>query len=374
MKIACIATSRVPSDTANSIQVMKACQGLAQLGYEIELLLPGSGQASWAQLADHYGLVTSFKVEWLPARISLRRYDFSIKAVRLARRRQADLVYAWPLQAAVAGLYLDMPVVLELHGPPEGRLGPRLFRSFVGRSGNKRFCPITRALLDILARQAGRPFQPGEYVIAPNGVDLERFSELPDRHSARSELGLAGDTLVGYTGHLYPGRGMDLLVELARRHPDLHFIWVGGRPGDVAYWESRLEREEIRNVRLTGFVENIRLPAYQAAMDVLLMPYERVVEGSGGGNSAEYASPMKMFEYMAAGRAIISSDLPPLREVLEEDLAVLCPPEDPQAWSAALTDLIASPARRQQLGENARRKVEVYTWTARQERVLQGFI
>jgi glycosyltransferase involved in cell wall biosynthesis len=103
------------------------------------------------------------------------------------------------------------------------------------------------------------------------------------------------------------------------------------------------------------------------------MPYEQVIEGSGGGNSAEYCSPMKMFEYMATGRALISSDLPPLREVLDEQVAVLCPPEDPDAWSAALGDLMADPERARRLGETARQKAKSYAWIVRQERILEGF-
>jgi glycosyltransferase involved in cell wall biosynthesis len=302
----------------------------------------------------------------------MRRYDFSWKAVRQARRRKPDLLYVWPLQAAVAGLSMKQRVVLELHGPPEGRLGPGLFRLFLRLRGGKRICPITKALLDILQRDYQGRLPPGEVVIAPNGVDLERFADLPGARQARRELGIAGEFVAGYTGHLYPGRGLGLLTELARRHPLIQFLWTGGREGDVAYWASRLEREGIRNVRLTGFIDNSRLPVYQAAADVLLMPYEQVIEGSGGGNSAEYCSPMKMFEYMATGRAMISSDLPPLREVLDDQVAVLCPPEDPDAWSAALDSLASDPDGLERLGANARKRAESYTWIARQERVLGG--
>jgi glycosyltransferase involved in cell wall biosynthesis len=82
---------------------------------------------------------------------------------------------------------------------------------------------------------------------------------------------------------------------------------------------------------------------------------------------------MKMFEYMASGKAIISSDLPPLREVLDEEIAVLCPPEAPDAWSVALARLIADPVLARRLGENARRRAQAYPWTARQEKILEGF-
>ena len=372
MKIIAISTARIPSDTANSIQVMKACQAMQQIGHEVELLVPGANPSPWDLLAERYGLTTPFGVTWLPARSSLRRYDFSWKAARLANRKKFEILYTWPVQAAVFGRSLNLPVVLDLHGPPAGRLGPRLFRSFLRHGERRRVCPITKALLEILERRYGSRLDPDQVVIAPNGVELERYTGLPAPSEARGQLGISGDPVAGYTGHLYPGRGMGLLLELAKRHPQVQFVWIGGREGDVAYWTSRLEREEVRNIRITGFIDNRRLPLYQAAMDFLLMPYEKVIEGSGGGNSADYCSPMKMFEYMATGRAIISSDLTPLREVLDEEIAVLCPPEDPDAWSHALTALLSDPDRARLLGESARLRAQAYTWTGRQKRILEG--
>ena len=123
---------------------------------------------------------------------------------------------------------------------------------------------------------------------------------------------------VGFTGHIYPGRGADLLFELAQRMPDVNFLWVGGTPDEVAYWRAQLVQAGVSNVTMTGFVENSRLPLYQSAADVLLMPYSRSISASSGQDIAEVINPMKMFDYMAAGRAIVSADLPVIHEVLNE--------------------------------------------------------
>ncbi len=264
-------------------------------------------------------------------------------------------------------------VLLELHGPPEGILGPILFRLILGWRGRKRLLPITNGLLDVLRRSYPHTFTPGEVVIASNGVELERYETLPDPPAARQRLGLKDQLTAGYTGHLYPGRGLDILVALARSYPSVQFLWVGGRPGDVERWQAKLRREQIGNIVMVGFVENQALPLYQAAADILLMPYERKIEGSGGGNSAEYCSPMKMFEYLACGRAILSSDLPVLREVLSEHFAVFSPPEDADAWITTFESLITDPERRKALGRMARQEAEHYSWRRRAERCLEGF-
>jgi glycosyltransferase involved in cell wall biosynthesis len=382
LRIICISTSQIPSSTANSIQVMKACQALAQLGHDVHLLVPGQGGASWEELAGQYGVQERFRVEWLAAHPRLKRYDFSLAAVRRARIMRGDLIYAWPLQAAVFGLFSGLPVLLEIHGPPEGKLGPAVFKLFLrlrpffqgAGVGSKRLLPITHALTSVLERRYGHRFSPGEVVVSPNGVDLERYVDLPSSAAARQALGLPEALTAAYTGHLYAGRGMGLLVELAQRFPRVSFLWVGGRPEDVAAWRQRLEQERISNVNLVGFVENSRLPHYQAAAEILLMPYERRIAGSSGGDSAGYASPMKMFEYMACGRAIISSDLAVIREVLDEANAVLCPPEDAGAWAAALEGLIADPLKRESLGRRAWEDVQHYTWIERARKALEGFI
>ena len=213
-----------------------------------------------------------------------------------------------------------------------------------------------------------------EALVAPNGVELERYRDLPSSVEAREALGMAGGFTVGYTGHFYTGRGIELMAELARALPELCFLWVGGKPDDVDLWKDRLQAAGIENVTLTGFVDNETLPHFQAAADVLLMPYGASIAGSGGGDSAEIASPMKMFEYMAAGRAIISSDLPVIHEVLNEETAVFCPPDDFESWKDALMALKADSGRRQHMGALARKTVERYTWRSRAEQAVAGFI
>jgi glycosyltransferase involved in cell wall biosynthesis len=361
MKIVCIASSQVPSDTANSIQVMKVCQAFAQLEQELLLLVPGT-QPATADLGALYGLTKTFPVEWLPTK---NRRFFPWKAVLRARAVGADLLYCWPLQSAVLGLLAGIPAMVELHDLPTGRFGPlwlKLFQTFPGR---KRLLPITAALSSALRL-------PEEYTqIAPDGVDLERYTSLPDPESARRLLGLPESPTVLCTGHLYPGRGADLFLALAEKFASASFVWVGGRPEDVEVWKKRAGH--LVNVTFTGFVPNQSIPLYQASGDVLLMPYSRTVATSSGGNTAAVCSPMKMFEYMAAGRAILTSDLPVLREVLDDGMALFCPPDRIDLWSAALGSLLEDDEKRQALGQQARRAVERYSWIERARRVLEGF-
>ncbi|MGB9800003.1 MAG: glycosyltransferase [Thermanaerothrix sp.] len=373
MRIACFSTSQIPSSTANSIQVMKMCQALVQTGHVVKLWIPGESSTPWSKLAAHYGLNHSFEVEWIPSRPWLKRYDFVYRAWKRAQGWKADIVYTWLPQIGFMALQAGIPLVLELHDRPSGRIGPQLLRWVVNRDGKKRFAIITQALYRVLREEFGLNLQEDQVVIAPNGVDLERYQGLPDPSEARRRLGLKEQFTAVYSGHFYPGRGMGLLMAVARNLPQIQFLWVGGRDEAVTYWRNEVRQQGLTNVMLTGFVENRVLPLYQAAGEVLLMPYERAVAGSSGGNSADICSPMKMFEYLACGRAILTSDLPVLHEVLNDGNARFCPPEDVEAWTRALDDLFRHPDVCGALGQQARVDAERYTWVARAHRILANW-
>ena len=373
MKIACISTSRVPSDTANSIQVMKACHALTQEGHEVSLLVPArkGPRPRWEQLSDRYGLNQPFPIEWLKTWPLLKRNDFAWAAVHQARKNGASLIYTWTIQSAVLGLLSGLPVIYELHDLPTGRLGPLWFRLFLRLGKRKRVLPITRALLKAVEGKYGK-IPAAQVVIAPNGADPGQYENLPGPMGARAALNLPEAPTVLCSGHLYAGRGVDLFLGLAERFPKASFVWVGGRPNDVDKVRRRAGDHGLSNVTFTGFIDHRRLPLYQAAADVLLMPYARSIAGSSGGNSADICSPMKMFDYLAAGRAILSSDLPVIHEVLDGTNACFAPPEDLDGWAEQLNVLLSDRSIRDRLAAKARTDSARYSWRARAANALEG--
>ena len=373
MRILAITNSRIPSLTANSIQAMKVCDALAQLGHMVKLIAPAEApQVGWDELAQHYGLKHPFALDWLPSVRLFRRLDFIWYAQKVAERFEPDLIYTWLPQSAAFALRRKYPVVLEMHADVAGHMGAWWLQRFWTGRGRKRLLVTTQALRIALERSSGRSFPAGDVRIAPNGVDLDRYANLPDAARARRELHLPECLTAGFTGHFYRGRGVDLLFELARALPNISFMWVGGTAEAVEEWRAKLNATRVTNVALTGFVENSKLPIHQAAADVLLMPYDRSISSSSGQDIAEVINPMKMFEYMAANRAIITADLPSIREVLDESCAVFCPPGDVGAWKASLDALLSDGSRRARLARRARQEVEKRTWLARAEQALAG--
>jgi len=209
--------------------------------------------------------------------------------------------------------------------------------------------------------------------VAPDGIDLERYGDQPGKDEARKRLGIdPGAFVAGFSGHMYPGRGIDRIFDIALRMPDVVFYLMGGMEEHIEENRRIMKNRGIENIVFTGFVVNSELPLYQAASDVLLMPYQRRVAAVSTADIASFFSPMKMFEYMAANRLIVSSDLPVLREILDETNAVLCPPDDTEAWCEAINRARNDPSWAEKIAEKARSDVERYTWRNRVRRILSS--
>jgi glycosyltransferase involved in cell wall biosynthesis len=184
-----------------------------------------------------------------------------------------------------------------------------------------------------------------------------------------------GDLLrVGYVGSLFAGRGVDVLLEVARRAPWLQLHLVGGPPDVAAGLADELARGSI-DATVHGQVSPVRARAMQREMDVLVAPFARRVGTDSGVDTSRWMSPMKVFEYMASGRPIIISDLPVLHEVLRPGVdALMVPPEDPGALLAALERLRDDPELGRRLASSALERARgEFTWELRARRILERF-
>jgi glycosyltransferase involved in cell wall biosynthesis len=212
-------------------------------------------------------------------------------------------------------------------------------------------------------------------LVEHDAVDLERFTPPAPAVAARRRLGLAAERpLVVYCGQLYPGRGAELLLDVAAAAPGLDVLLVGGQPEDVERLRAAAATRGLGNVRLTGHRSVGELPGYLFAADVLVMPHTtRSLASDRATAISDYASPMKLFEYMAAGRAIVATRFPSVTEVLRDgETGVLVPPDDPAALRDAVVGLAGDPVRAARLGAAARAAVEPHTWLRRARRILEG--
>lgn len=372
MILTCSATSQIPSGTANSIQVMMACDGLRRCGEDICLYIPGQGSIDFEPIRDRYGLhCEAFPIRGLTSRPSLHRLDFTHNVLKAGRKDGVRVHYTWVIQIAAMAALRGVETAYEIHDLPVGG-GVRWFDLYTRTAAPKKVLCITRALRDELLNRFPR-LREEDCLITPNGFSPEDYAGLPDLTEAKRQMGFSPERpAVSCSGHLYAGRGSELFLQLASRFPEADFHWFGGTEEAVADHQKTAEERGLSNVTFHGFFPKNRLPLAQAACDIQLMPYEKHIAGSGGGDSAKICSPMKMFEYMAGRRCILTSDLPVIHEVLDESCALFCIPEDADSWEAGLRKALNDTGFRESLAREAGNRSSAYTWQKRAETYLNG--
>jgi len=371
MRIAYLSSAEIPSQTAHSLQVMKMCEAMIEEGHEVSLFAPWIGNRRVSEESDlraFYGLDSNVFPSYVTAPHLLGRKGLAPFIVRRAMQEKYDLIYTRGVDFAFFSSRRGQSTALELHQMPSGRLGPLYFREYLRSRPRNPLVVISSRLKQLVLEQyASRDSFP--ILVAPDAVDLRKYAGLPNSSEARRRLGRPVDQFtVGYFGSLYEGRGIDLVVELAGQMPDLSFLVGGGDEQQV----GRFARgESLGNVEWLRHVPHSKVPLWEAACDVLLMPYQIRVTVQGKSDTAEVMSPLKLFEYMAAERLILASDLPALREVLHVGNSVLLVPDSPSAWRDMIRRAQWDVKWREDLAKRARLDVTPHTWRNRVRAILE---
>ena len=356
---------------------MKVCEAMIEEGHDVRLIAPSLKTDTRLKGVDpiqFYGLRHATKPVFHglpPSHLGRAWYAMRGRLSSLGRT-------AYTRNGSVAAICVNTgaPTVLELHGPPllKSPADFILKRLLSMQSPRLRIVVITEALRQMLAERYPLA-DVRKFVVAPDGVDPTQFADLPNRQQARQMLNLPMETtIVGHIGSLSPTNGVEILSQLVSRLPDIHFVMVGDRgrgEGLNHVREAARNSGGTGNLTTPGNINNSEVPLWMSACDILLLA-NRIVPGWENRN-ALWTSPLKMFEYMASGRPIISSDLPVLREILDEKTAVLVPSDDIDAWIEAIRHLKKCPRSAIALGEAARQKViNSYSWRARVRTCLDG--
>ncbi len=203
--------------------------------------------------------------------------------------------------------------------------------------------------------------------VLPNGVDTERFRPGPVDMDVRRTLGIhGGATVIGFAGSLKPWHGTDLLIEafssIARMRPNVRLLIVGEGPEWDRLRAQALRLELSRSIVFTGRVDHGAMPAHLRAMDIAVAPYRDVPDF--------YFSPLKLYEYMAAGLGVIASEAGEIGALVRDgDNGLLCPIGRADVLASKLALLVDDVDLRRRLGLRARAHAEQHTWAANARRI-----
>ncbi|MCC5960514.1 MAG: glycosyltransferase family 4 protein [Rhodobacteraceae bacterium] len=337
-------------------------QAFERTGIEVTLVaMPADPPVAQKAIYAHYAVSPSFDlslIRWPKGRARMIRYILS--ALWRARRKGADVIYTRLPRAANFAEFFGWRAVVELHQPES----IRTMRAYLRIARRPLIVVITEALRQQVI--ADLDCDPNCVIVAPDGAD----PILVDTPPALPPVA-PGRIRAGFLGHLYQGKGMEVIAAMAPRCPWADFEIVGGTKADIAHWKAKIGN--LPNLCFRGYVPHSQTAGYLRSFDVALLPNQNFVgtAESKTHNISQWTSPLKAFEYMAAGLPIVASDQPNLREVLHHDVnALLCEPDNVDAWCRALSQLREDTDLRTRLGQTGRQLfIERYSWEARARRL-----
>ncbi|MDO8264936.1 MAG: glycosyltransferase family 4 protein [Candidatus Parcubacteria bacterium] len=369
MKISYIVNARIPTERAHGIQITKMAESFADLGFKTELILPRRRNPITEDVFKYYGLKENFEIKFLPCwdLITLDKYighlglwiesmTFLISATFYIIFNQADIIYTRDVSLLPLTLF-KKNVFLESHSMPRKYF---LYAPFLRRL--KGIIAITAILKKIFLEKG---IKENKLFVAPDGVDLDEFDIKQTQAECRKRLNLPQEEkIIVYTGHLYKWKGVQILADSAEYLPENAGIYfIGGTKEDIKEFKSK---NSVSNIKIVGHQSHTEIPYWLKAADILVLPNSAKED-----ISLYWTSPLKLFEYMAANRPIIASDLPSIREILNEDNSLLVPPDDVQKLGQALNRLLADQALSMRISNNAYREAKKYTWQKRARGIIE---
>ncbi len=385
-KVAVLSACNIPSKRAHTFSVMKMAQGFAGLGFDTEVVTADSvrqrimGKVT-PDLYAHYGLSNKVPVRKIPPSLKAfltgrinHDYVHSLRVAQYVVEHKFDWVYCRSYLIPYFTARAGVPTVVDTHTTDYSH--PALQKIYEV-ANLPAFKGISTAHEAIKAEHVKRGVPSGKIIALENGVDLERFAIADAATYWKRELALDPDKqYVVYSGHLYPDKGIDMIVAAAdrlRHRKNLVFLLVGGFKKWRRFWERRCRKHRISNVLFTGFVANAQVPKYLKAADCLLLPYRLDMDHKV--MDIHTTSPIKLFEYMAARRAIVASGIPTVKKVLCHGRnALLAPPGDVDALCHLIKEILDTPELDQGLRETAYRDVQQYTWESRCRAIIQNLV
>jgi glycosyl transferase family 1 len=375
MRFHYIAPSALPSRSANSVHVALQCEALVNAGVGVTLYAKRSVRdlaSLGPALQAAYGISTTGLeiVSYFSKRTgadTLRIAAMATVAINMGNVQQGDAILSRNLYAAFAlGVLERRPMIFETHQLERG-VRKRMQRAIMTRPWVVTVA-ISNSLVTHLAEHHGVAAR--NPLVLPDAA-ADGIEPVPEQSRRSLLTALAPEArgnweaVCGYFGHLYPGRGIEVIEAMAASRPGRLFLVYGGNDADVHAYRAASSSP---NIRFPGYVAHPLARRLMSGMDVLLMPYQAQVSiGVKNHDTARWMSPMKMFEYLATGVPVVSSDLPALKEVLRDgENCILVPPDRPDAWTAAVDRLLADRDLARTIGANAHKSYRShYSWSHR---------
>lgn len=363
MTIHYVANIRIPTEKAHGAQIMKTCGALVRSGAKVELIVPTRHNPIQEDVFSYYGMTPSFPITRLPVvdtvgfgRIGflLQTYFFAYRVERYCTQKRADVIYGRDERVLFYLSKKGLPVVWESHTGAWSQPARQLAKSA------KKIIVISNGLLSFYLER-GIPKQ--LLSVAPDAIDSPSVTHVEKKNEARARLCIPLDVpVVAYIGRIEEGKGAFTFLNASRILPEqIVPVVIGGERADIEKLKPQYPK-----VLFLGSRPYRELMANQVAADVLVIP-----NSAQSHVSAIFTSPLKLFSAIASNVPIVASDVPSIREILDDTTAYLCTPDNPMALAEHITRAIEHKEESQKKAAAALVIARSHTWDARAQRILK---
>jgi len=370
-KILYVANQRLPTEKAYGIQITKMCEAFSNSGEEVVLMSPYRISRIKSNLFEYYDVKSNFKFKkifspdfYLPGKLDWLAFQIkniisaSVLAIYVLIHRP-DVVYSRDELPLYLLSFFKKKLIFEAHKFSERR-------HFFYKRLKKKSIKVVAISNGIKNEFVKAGFLPDEILVSPDAVDLEKFDINISKDEARNQVGLPIDNKIAlYSGHLFKWKGIDTLMEAALLLKDIILVFLGGTERDIKNFRALSKAKNISNILFLGHRPHWQVPLFLKAADTLIVSNKKEEK-----ISEFYTSPLKLFEYMASRRPIIASNVPSIREILDEDSAIFFRPGNSKELAAAIRKVIEDKDLGLSLSTKAFERVKDYTWIKRAKNIL----
>ena len=376
MNILYAASVRIPTEKASGLAIVRQCIAFADIGHTVTLLIPNRRNPITTDIFEYYGERKAIEVVYYPT-FDLVRFGylgfavtrafemFVVFFILMLRRHNIDLVYSrdqWTLLLPIF-FGLRKKMILEMHTRHEDKMTKYVLKRV------QKLIAISAGLKNFYEALSGRK----DIVVEPSGVELDQFENLPPIIASREAVGLPINKVIfSYVGKystMGESKGVDEIIEafagVYKVNSELHLFIVGLDDNEILSLTKFAEYTTLPKDAYTfSHLDQKKFAIYLQASDALLMNYPNTE------HYAFYMSPTKFFAYLAAGKPIITSDLPSVREIEGVSGVVYTANDDKESYMKSLHYVFDHMAELKKESQGNKMLAAHYSWRARAARLI----
>ncbi len=381
MKILYISNSRIPTEKAYGIQIMKMCEAFSVQNNDVELILPTRKSKIFKNIDafEFYSVKQNFKIiklkcfdpnflitsiQGIYIKFQILFFIYNLKKYLKKNKNKNLILYTRDEYILPILQKFSKKVVWEAHTLPKNK---RHYLKYWGKCF--RIITISQGLKNELVKLG---LNENKILVASDGVDLEKFKNINHpqpflEKEGRQRLNLPADKkIILYAGHLYNWKGVQILADASKfLDKNILIVFVGGTDFDIKNFKNKNQDLIKENkILILGYKKPESIPKYLKSADILVLP------NSAKNIKSSWTSPLKLFEYMASNVPIIASDLVSIKEVLNKNNAIFFKPDDSKDLAEKIKNLLQNQDLSVKISTQALKDVQNYTWQKRAQKII----